>query len=177
MDPVSEGSRCRQTAQGWPWRWCQRRPLVASLAGLLTASVVVGVIAVSVQWRRAEANAVTAGEAAERADSEAHNATVRLYESLVRDARSTRDARRVGFRDRAWERLGEALELGIPEVDRLELRNEAVSCLVRCHHQRPNSFVTIVECTSDDPVLLVEDDDGGWTCGVLRGAGRLRRPL
>lgn len=45
--PVSSLERC--------WRWCQRNRTVAVLLTGLAASIVIGIIAVSVQWRRAEA--------------------------------------------------------------------------------------------------------------------------
>jgi len=53
----------------------------------------------------------------------------RLYESLVREARATRTARRVGYRDEVFTLLQQARALDVPQKNITELRREAVACL------------------------------------------------
>jgi serine/threonine protein kinase/WD40 repeat protein len=53
----------------------------------------------------------------------------RLYQSLVREARSIRQARQVGYRREVFDRLQQALALQTPDLDRGVLRREAVACL------------------------------------------------
>jgi serine/threonine protein kinase/WD40 repeat protein len=52
-----------------------------------------------------------------------------LYESLVGQARATRLARRVGYRERVFDLLKRARALDVPQKDLTELRDEAVACL------------------------------------------------
>jgi serine/threonine-protein kinase len=50
------------------WRWCQRKPLVASLSAALTMCFFTGFALVTVQWQRAEANARAARDNAKQAE-------------------------------------------------------------------------------------------------------------
>jgi serine/threonine protein kinase/WD40 repeat protein len=52
-----------------------------------------------------------------------------LYNSLVAEARATRQARRVGYRDQVFTRLRQAKALDVPEKNLAELRREAEACL------------------------------------------------
>lgn len=95
------------------WRWARREPRVAAGLGFAALSLVAGVIATSVQWSRAEANASTASqrlwetrrETAMRAsvDGNGHDALPRLLaniEELERDgdhAAALLDRRRFGM--------------------------------------------------------------------------------
>jgi Protein kinase domain len=49
-------------------RWCRRRPLVASLTGLLIGAVTFGVLGIASQWKRAEDNLVEARRQADIAN-------------------------------------------------------------------------------------------------------------
>ena len=50
------------------WRWCRRKPIVATLWAGLAAAIIVGVVVASWQWRRAERTAVTLRESLYAAD-------------------------------------------------------------------------------------------------------------
>jgi WD40 repeat protein/predicted Ser/Thr protein kinase len=60
----------------WLWLWCRRHPLSAALATALLLAVVLGLIGVLSQWRRAELHA--RGEEAQRAAAEQAAARARL---------------------------------------------------------------------------------------------------
>ncbi len=115
------------------WRWCRRNPTVAWLTGSVAALLVL--ITVASLWtavyldntlRKSEANR-TLAEGAEK------KATVRLYGSLVDQARAKRLSRRPEQRFKGLETLAEAAkiawQMGLPDEDFLELRNEAIACL------------------------------------------------
>ncbi len=65
-----------------------------------------------------------AGEARARATAEQ-----RLYDSLLGEARATRMARRVGYRDKVFSLLKQANALKVPQKNLAELRREAGDCL------------------------------------------------
>ena len=97
------------------WRWCRRNPVVATLATTAVFVFLLGFAGVTWQGQRA---------------SKARDlAQGRLYESLVREARATRTARRVGYRDEVFTLLQQARALDVPQKDLTELRREAVACL------------------------------------------------
>ena len=56
------------------WRWCQRRPLAASLIGLVVLVTAIGFGGVSWQWRKAQVNFAEAAHQRTRAESNAANA-------------------------------------------------------------------------------------------------------
>ncbi|MHC1766228.1 MAG: WD40 repeat domain-containing serine/threonine protein kinase [Verrucomicrobiia bacterium] len=96
-------------------RWCRRNPVVATLAMTAGFAFLLGFAGVTWQGQRA---------------SKARDlAQGRLYESLVREARATRTARRVGYRDEVFTLLQQARALDVPQKDFTELRREAVACL------------------------------------------------
>jgi len=97
------------------WRWCRRNPVVAALA--MTAVFIFLLGFAGVTWQ---------GQRASKARDLAQG---RLYESLVREARATRTARRVGYRDEVFTLLQQARALDVPRKDLTELRREAVACL------------------------------------------------
>ena len=111
------------------WRWCKRKPMVSALTCSLAVAVLGGLAGVTLQWRRAEHNATVARSEAERADLNAQEITLSLYRSLLREAQATRMARESGYRRKVWQRLTEAMALGSPEMNLLELRQEAVACM------------------------------------------------
>src|SRR5262249_29772634 len=60
--PVSTGERA--------WRWCRRNPAVAGLAAGFLLALLIGLVSVTLQWQRAEANATTAQRKEEEANKE-----------------------------------------------------------------------------------------------------------
>jgi WD40 repeat protein/tRNA A-37 threonylcarbamoyl transferase component Bud32 len=67
------------------WRWCRRKPALASLTGLLLLAVAVGAALVTWKWREAEANFRTAEENAKTADErrrDAQETALRLRKRL-----------------------------------------------------------------------------------------------
>ena len=104
-------------------RWARREPKVAAGLGLAVLSLVVGVIATSTQWRRAEANANTASqrlwetrrEAAMRASMDGNG-----HEALPRLLANIEELERTGDRDAALldrRRFGMLLQQGAPLID------------------------------------------------------------
>jgi hypothetical protein len=108
------------------WRWCRRNPAVASLAGLVAALLLSVAVVSSWAWW-------STGRQLRRTREAEDEATRRLYRSLVDQARASRRSRAVGQRFDGLEALrkaaGIARQLGLPEEDFLELRNEVIACL------------------------------------------------
>ncbi len=101
------------------WRWCRRKPAVATLAAavaLLVLAVAV-VSSIAALWLRDERN----------------DATDKLWASYRDQARAGRFSRRVGQRFNSLDVLAKAVQIArqrhMPEERFLELRNEAVACL------------------------------------------------
>jgi len=78
---------------------------------------------------QAESRAREASEAQVQASQQRDLARELLRDSYVREARSIRNARQIGYRGEAFARLKDAQALGIPHADASLLRNEAVACL------------------------------------------------
>lgn len=115
------------------WRWCRRKPLVASLtASLLFALVTVAVIS-SLAYVRERVLSMAIIRALDSERQSKDEATHRLYRSLVAQARANRLSRRIGQRFESLAVLREASrmahEMSLPETNVLELRNEAIACL------------------------------------------------
>jgi serine/threonine protein kinase len=79
--------------------------------------------------QEAEAKAGEARSAQAEAAQQRDLARQWLYDSLLREARSTRKARQLGFRREVFDRLNQALALGTTNVDHTILRREAAACL------------------------------------------------
>ncbi|MBE0544752.1 MAG: hypothetical protein IH623_25725 [Verrucomicrobia bacterium] len=76
------------------------------------------------QASESEAEAAKASEVRARAIAEQ-----RLYDSLLREARATGLARRVGYREQVFSLIQQAKALDVPQKDLAELRREAAACL------------------------------------------------
>jgi WD40 repeat protein len=61
------------------WRWARRQPYIAALGLLFTLSLLTGLIATTMQWRRADANATHAEINARRAEANAAQSSERLW--------------------------------------------------------------------------------------------------
>lgn len=65
-------------------RWVRREPRLAGSAALIALSLIVGVVATAMQWRRAETNAVHARESGQRAEA-ARRFLVAVFEQAAPD--------------------------------------------------------------------------------------------
>jgi WD40 repeat protein len=139
------------------WRWSRRHKAIAALSALVLGLLgTVSVVSTFAYLRttsalRSEAKAhdlaVARGADAVRERDNAHAA---LYQSLVNEARATRAARRVGYRERVFHLLRRAGGLETPERDPGALRREAALALgdfVGINPWRPDaSFFGALAC-------------------------------
>ncbi len=130
------------------WRWCRRNPRVAALAAAVASLLVVIAVGASTAavWLRQERNRIqeinerlteqyqqtdTQRQRAEKAERER---TAQLWQSLLREAQAERWSGRAGRRFNGLKALAEATriarDLEAPPDRILQLRNEAVACLV-----------------------------------------------
>jgi WD40 repeat protein/tRNA A-37 threonylcarbamoyl transferase component Bud32 len=107
-------------------RWRRRNP---ALASTIAVAVLVLVIVTGVSFVRVRNERDRYLSERETAVAERRTAVANLYDSLVREARSARLARRTGYRAVAWDRIRQAMELETPARDIESLRQEAVACL------------------------------------------------
>src|SRR5262249_27963067 len=87
----------------------------------------------AVRARKAEARAHAGESLARRAQADENQQRVAahrsLYKSLVNEARETRLARQVGYRDRVFALLQQAKALDVPEKNLVDLKQEAIACM------------------------------------------------
>jgi serine/threonine protein kinase/WD40 repeat protein len=114
----------------------QRNRLAYSAAAIVVMALIAGLGVVS--WAFIRENQAQLEQSRLRVEAEAARATAnaqrdlarnRLYQSLVREARSIRQARQVGYRREVFDRLQQALALQTPDLEGAVLRREAVACL------------------------------------------------
>jgi serine/threonine protein kinase/WD40 repeat protein/tetratricopeptide (TPR) repeat protein len=116
------------------WRWCRRNPVVSGLIAsvtLLLTTIAVG-SSVAAFWLNQERNATQKQlDLKEKAEAKG---TLRLFDSLVNQARASRWSGRVGQRFQSLEALRQAAELfpalHLEPKALLELRNDAIACMV-----------------------------------------------
>jgi eukaryotic-like serine/threonine-protein kinase len=139
-------------------RWCRRNPVVAALT--LTVFVLLACVAagatVAAFWLQEERDAARAAEDRTRKEEEAK--TEKLYDSYVAQARALRLARVEGYRDRAWELLGQAVRLETRNRDVDVLRQDAVACF--------GDFVGLAP-------LFKQEVPSGWRFALRSDGGRL----
>ncbi|HET6879544.1 MAG TPA: serine/threonine-protein kinase, partial [Pirellulales bacterium] len=115
-------------------KWMRRHSAVVrtALAMLSLSVVAVAVVATAAAWRLEREQKATSDQLYLTQQAEAE-ATLRLYRSLVEQARANRLTRRMGQRFKSLDLLAEATKhahvMNLPDNDLLELRNEAVACL------------------------------------------------
>ncbi len=78
---------------------------------------------------QAEVRALEANEAQKQAARQRDLATVRLYDSLLRESRSIRQARQVGYRQQVVDRIQQAISLQSTNKNQSALREEITACL------------------------------------------------
>jgi WD40 repeat protein len=121
----------------------RRNRLAYAAAGGVGAALIIGLASTTWMFTReqhARAQAVAAERDQSRLRAAAQQARANearqktaaqqlLYDSLLGQARATRLARRVGYRDRVFALLGQAKALDVPGKDLDQLRREATGCL------------------------------------------------
>ena len=123
-------------------KFIRRNKTLFVSAATIAATLIVAVIFSSYQaWSVSKARNI--------AEQERNRSQSNLYDSLVREARATRIARRVGYRDEVFSAIQQARDLDVPQNDLLDLRNEAIACL--------GDFVGL------SPKLVSETSDGSPT--------------
>jgi serine/threonine protein kinase/WD40 repeat protein len=102
-----------------------------------TASVIVALVfgTVATQLQVVRARRAESKEARNRLEAQQN-----LYKSLLGEARATRLARLVGFRERVFALLARAKALDVPERNVADLRREAAGCLGDFVGQSPVNF-------------------------------------
>ncbi len=149
----------------------RRNKLAFAAASAIVAAILLGLglstwlffkekEALGVQSRlRQDAQEAQVGEAKERALAEE-----RLYRSLVNEARATRIARRVGYRDEVFALLTQARALNIVKKDTVDLRREAVACLGDFIGLAPTTFT---DFPTDATIELTRLDPSGRVAAFL----------
>jgi serine/threonine protein kinase/WD40 repeat protein len=118
----------------------RRHKLAFAAAGAVVAALAIGVAvstfeAVRARQAEREQSRLRSAEAQQK-----HAAQEFLYDALLGQARATRLARRVGYRDRVFELLKQARALDVPRRNLADLRQEAVASLGDFAGLTPSSF-------------------------------------
>lgn len=153
------------------WKWARRRPAVAGLIAALFLCLVAGSVistafalranrfALAAELREKDANA--ARDAARRSAAEALD---QAYLATRNEARAIRLARQSGWRAAALDRLRALARLGSRNLDRVDLRTEAIACLAEMDVRVRSRFINHdigawrVRFSPDGRVLAVNDD-------------------
>jgi serine/threonine protein kinase/WD40 repeat protein len=165
----------------------RRNRLAFSAAAAVLAALLIGLGAATwafVRESRAYERALAAEREQSRLRTEAEAAQnvaaqqrdlaqERLYESLVREARSIRMARQAGYRREVFDRLGQALAMATPNLDAEVLRREAAACLGDWVGLDPMDIRDVGDPTSDALVA----DGSIVALGTRRGSVSLRETL
>ena len=133
----------------------RNKVLFTSAAAIAVVLILAVIVSTQQAWvarraRKAESSARAAAETErDRAQQAEQQAQENLYDSLVREARATRIARRTGYREEVFNALKQALALDVPQKDLVELRREATACLGDFVGLRP----TMLGEFPEDPAL------------------------
>jgi serine/threonine protein kinase/WD40 repeat protein len=146
-------------------KFVQRNRLVVAAAVAVLGIMALGALVSTwqaVRATRAQREQRRLREEAENARTrEASQRTIaqqRLYDSLVREARVTRIARRLGYRNEVFKLLQQARDLEVPNKNLSELRREAEACLGDFVGQAPKTFT---EFTTNAPMTRTQLDPSG----------------
>ena len=113
------------------WRWCRRNPLDAGLSVAVAVSLLVGVVVSGWFAFQSRENELTAMEYANTASKNEQEATDKLWESYLAQARANRLSRRVGQQFETLEVIKAAMAIRPSSnmEDTNRLRNEAIACM------------------------------------------------
>ena len=146
------------------WRWCRRKPALASLTAALFAAIIAGLTGVTTLWLRAEENAERAENEAQRANKQEQATRRSLYVIRVNSAQRAYEGTII---DRAVELLNRER----PKPEEQDLRGFEWYYLWRlCHRYR----ITFRKATrpGSSPPAFKEDPR---VCVVLSPDGRIWR--
>ena len=155
---------------GKVWRWCHRRPMLASLISALIAVTLLGAAGVSWQWRQTAA-------ALQKVEWANRDGVEKLWGSYLAQARANRWSGRAGRRYDSLEVLRQAAAIR-PSLD---LRNEAIACFTltdaRVAHQWETAAGSLVVLEPDcERFASWSPAVGLIVCRVADGAELLRLP-
>lgn len=163
---------------GWVekcWRWCERKPALASAFLTILILLIAGVTGIVAQWQRAEHNANQ--ETLQR--KEAERATLK---ALFGQARAARLSGRAGQRFESLNALRSAARIEPSQ----ELRDEAIACLSLVDVRPVNTWKDLTmnarpaavdaaglrfAATDDAGTILIRSLAGGGVDAALRGPG------
>ncbi len=133
----------RPPSSGYRFQKMMRRNKVAFVVAATFVAALGAGLAVSTWMFLRERQAHYRAQKAEASEADQKASARReLYDSLVGQARETRLARRMGYRDKVFKLLQEARDLQVPQKDPSGLRREAVAAL--------GDFVGLMPTTFDD---------------------------
>ena len=144
------GEPIRARPAGWFRRggkWCRRNPAVAALtAGLLLTLVLLAGSSIAAAWQlRLQRDAALAAHA--RAEQAERNATDKLWEAYLAQARAARRSGLAGQRFQSLQALSAAAAIRFSP----ELRDEAIACLALVDTRPLREWKFEGECVAFDP--------------------------
>ena len=120
------------------WRWCRRKPAVASALGLAITALLVGFATTTWQWRRAEGNALKEHHERERAETGESNAVRTLYIDKMNLAQAAWEQNNVSRVRQLLKETATAPERGFEWYYWQRQIHQELKTLPRAH--RANSF-------------------------------------
>lgn len=180
------------------WRWCRRNPIVAALSILTFALAVITSVTSTIAYMRTSAALGREVAALDEIDkerlkvvAERDKARQSLYHSLLGEARATRLARELGYRERVGDLLRQAMAIDVPARDLDRIRQEASACLGDVQGLAPLVLgpfakpITAAPCfrprgdllgvgLGNGQVLLIDPRDGRQTGAVTVGNDAVR---
>jgi tetratricopeptide (TPR) repeat protein len=136
---------------GQAWRWCRRKPLVASLLAALVVACAAGMAGVTWQWRRAEKMAIVAERDRDEADRQRAGAVRERNRAVAEQDRA--EAHYV----RARQVLDQLTQLGVEMSNRQGMAETSRNIL----EQALTFYEGFLQERSDDPAVQL---DTGRAC-------------
>jgi serine/threonine protein kinase len=131
---------------GQTWRWCKRKPLVASLLAALAIALSGGLAGITWQWRRAELLAVEAGQDRDEANQRRAEALEERNRALAEQERAEQHYQR------ARQVLDRLTQLGVDLSNRSGMGDTSRNIL----EQALTYYEGFLQERSDDPSVQLE---------------------